>query len=261
MWASGSGRRGHRRSEADRFRKPPCDLIGETASGVPGYLIAEKTTERADLAIAFCARSDAVFFPSKFPWAKYCHGFGRVITGPELSSLSFVVSDRLNHIDRLYRQEQRRLLRVAQQRVGHAAAPDVVQDVFMAMWARAKDAIELTPAYLARATQFTAISLFRAEKRRAATLKTIVEEQYCAPVILPDQIVAARQDLRRLQEVIESLPSRTKQVFLLRRMHDCTYQEIALGLGISYSTVEREMGRALLACKALEAGAGDGSSA
>ncbi|MBB4955937.1 RNA polymerase sigma-70 factor (ECF subfamily) [Agrobacterium vitis] len=171
------------------------------------------------------------------------------------------MSDRPHHIDRLYRQEQGRLLRVARQRVGHAAAPDVVQDVFMAMWARAKDAIELTPAYLVRATQFTAISLFRSEKRRAATLKTIVEEQYCAPVILPDQIVAARQDLRRLQEVIESLPSRTKQVFLLRRMHDCTYHEIALGLGISYSTVEREMGRALLACKALEAGDGDCGSA
>ncbi|MGU3577008.1 RNA polymerase sigma factor [Brucellaceae bacterium C25G] len=77
----------------------------------------------------------------------------------------------------------------------------------------------------------------------------MTEEQYFAPVILPDQIVSSREDLRRLEETISSLPMRTQKVFLLNRVHGCTYEEIAVGLNISYSTVEREIAKAIMACK------------
>ncbi len=110
----------------------------------------------------------------------------------------------------------------------------------------------LTPAYFSRATQFTSISYFRAERRRLLYLKAITEDQYAAPSIQPDQMFMARQDISRLQDIINALPERTKLVFILNRIHHCTYDEIAVGLEISCSTVEREMARALLACKALD---------
>ncbi len=134
-------------------------------------------------------------------------------------------------------------------KVGRANAADVVQDVFTAIWAKAKEQISFTPAYLTRATQYGAISQFRAEQRHERLLKGLTEEQYAPPLSLPDQIVAARQDLQRLQEALAALPERTRQVFFLNRMHGCTYDEIAIGLDISYSTVEREIARALFACK------------
>lgn len=143
--------------------------------------------------------------------------------------------------------------KLARQKVGHADAPDVVHDVFIAVWSKAKETVKLTPAYLAGATRFTAISHFRSEKRRATFLDAITEEQYCPPVNLPDQIVSARQELRLLQEALSALPKRTRQVFLLRRLHQCSYPEIAAAMCISVSTVEREMARALLTCKTIEA--------
>ncbi len=154
-----------------------------------------------------------------------------------------------SQIESLYVSERGRLERLATRRVGRANAADVVQDVFAAIWSRAKEQISFTPAYLTRATQYAAISQFRAEQRHERLLTGLTEEQYAAPQSLPDQIVAARQDLQRLQEALAALPERTRQVFLLNRVHGCTYDEIAIGLNVSYSTVEREIARALLACK------------
>ncbi|NPD16064.1 sigma-70 family RNA polymerase sigma factor [Xinfangfangia sp. D13-10-4-6] len=157
---------------------------------------------------------------------------------------------RAEQLERLYRSERERLSKIAHRRVGAAAAADVVQDLFAALWGRACEHVKFTPSYLARATRFTAISHFRAESRRAKTLSGLTEAQYAAPALSPEQILAARQELQRTEAAIQALPVRTRQVFLLNRLHGCTYDEIALGLEISVSTVEREMARAILACRA-----------
>ncbi|WP_160144698.1 RNA polymerase sigma factor [Pseudogemmobacter humi] len=153
-------------------------------------------------------------------------------------------------LEQLYRTERDRLTRIAHRRVGAAGASDVVQDVFAALWGRACEHAKLTPSYLARATRFTAISHFRSDSRRTRALNSITEEQYATQSPQPEQILAGRQELERIGAAIQSLPARCRQVFLLNRMHGCTYEEIALGLQISVSTVEREMARAILACKA-----------
>ncbi|MEI5678222.1 sigma-70 family RNA polymerase sigma factor [Mesorhizobium sp. CGMCC 1.15528] len=155
-------------------------------------------------------------------------------------------------IEHLYISERSRLERVALRRVGEAHAADIVQDVFAALWSRAVEHITLTPAYLSRATKYGAISHFRAEQRKRKFFGAITEEQYSVPVATPDQIVSARQDLQRLAETIHTLPARTRQIFILNRLHNCTYDEIAESLGLSYSTVEREIARAIVACKACQ---------
>ncbi|GGF54085.1 DNA-directed RNA polymerase sigma-70 factor [Azorhizobium oxalatiphilum] len=157
---------------------------------------------------------------------------------------------RLEDFERLYSAEQRRLERLAARRVGPAHAADVVQEVFAALWARTRGESSYSAAYLSGATKFAAISLHRAELRRSRLLETLTEEQYAAPIAPPDQVVAARQDLGRLLETLAALPARTRQVFLLNRMHQCTYDEIAEALGISYATVERDIARTLLALRA-----------
>lgn len=159
------------------------------------------------------------------------------------------MSTSLDDVERLYVSEHRRLERIAARKVGPANAADVVQDVFAALWSRAREHIAFTPSYLSRATQYAAISQFRAERRRDDFFRTITDEQYAPPVALPNQVVAARQDLRKLDETIAALPERTRQVFLLNRLHHCSYDEIAVGLGLSYSTVEREIAKAILACR------------
>lgn len=156
---------------------------------------------------------------------------------------------KAEQLELLYRNEYRRLERIAMRQVSPFSAADVVQDVFTAIWSKAKTHVTLSPAYLSQATKFAAISRFRSENRRQKFLDGLTEEQYTPPVIQPDQIVAAREDFKRLEMAIASLPLRTRQIFLLNRIRGCTYDEIAVGLEISYSTVEREMAKAIMACK------------
>jgi RNA polymerase sigma-70 factor (ECF subfamily) len=183
-----------------------------------------------------------------------CSDAAMAISGVNYSSLTTCtrphpVTMKRSEIEALYVSERVRLEKLAGRRIGRANAADVVQDVFTILWTRAREQVSLTPSYLSRATQFTAISHFRAEQRRQRLINGLTEEQYAQPVLPPDQIVAARQELERLQLAIADLPERTRQVFLLNRVHACTYDEIAVALDISYSTVEREIAKAILACR------------
>ncbi|WP_158279319.1 RNA polymerase sigma factor [Azospirillum humicireducens] len=154
--------------------------------------------------------------------------------------------------EEIYAAERGSLERLATRNVGPSDAPDVVHNVFAAIWERAKDHLVLTPGYFVRATQLMAIGHFRADRRRARLSHAIVEEQYAPPAPQPDRIAAARQDLRQLQAALDGLPQRTRMAFLLNRLHQCTYEEIAVALAVSYSTVERDIARALMACKATD---------
>ncbi|WP_119944396.1 sigma-70 family RNA polymerase sigma factor [Neorhizobium sp. NCHU2750] len=161
------------------------------------------------------------------------------------------LATRHEEIESLYIAERSRLERLAGRKVGHANAADVVQDVFTSIWSKAREHVILTPAYLVRATGYAAISQFRTDRRHERILADLTEEQYSPPVIMPDQIVSARQELQRLQDAIDGLPERTRKIFLLNRVHNCSYDEIAFALDLSYSTVEREIAKAILACKAV----------
>lgn len=154
-----------------------------------------------------------------------------------------------DEIGALYASQQRRLERIARSKVGSANAADIVQDVFAAIWSRAKEQFVPSPSYLSQAIRYAAISHFRAEQRRVRLLGSITEDQYMPPVIQPDQIVTARESLSRIEAAITALPDRTRQVFLLNRFHSCTYDEIAAALELSYSTVERDIAKAILACR------------
>jgi RNA polymerase sigma-70 factor (ECF subfamily) len=90
------------------------------------------------------------------------------------------MSSSLDDVGTLYAREHRRLERRAARRVGVANAADVVQDVFVAFWSRARDHIGCQASYLSRAIDYAAISHQRAERRRASLPLRITEEQYAA---------------------------------------------------------------------------------
>ncbi|MFC7067897.1 RNA polymerase sigma factor [Brucella rhizosphaerae] len=125
---------------------------------------------------------------------------------------------KAEQLETLYRSERVRLERIATRKVSSFSAADVVQDVFAVIWAKAKAHVSLSPSYLSKATKYAAISHYRSERRRQVLLDGLTEELYAPPVILPDQIVSAREDLKRLEDTIVDLPVRTRQIFLLNRM-------------------------------------------
>jgi RNA polymerase sigma-70 factor (ECF subfamily) len=60
--------------------------------------------------------------------------------------------------------------------------------------------------------------------------------------------LTARQDLLLLYEVIEQLPPKCRQVFLLSRVRRMTYGQIARHCGISKKMVEKHVSHALAVC-------------
>lgn len=159
------------------------------------------------------------------------------------------VTSRSDEIARLYHSEHRRLERMVRRKVGPTQAADVVQDVFTRIWEKAREHVVLTPSYLSRCANNSAIDQLRAEKRHHSLAEKITADQYAAPVATPLQIVEAKDGIRLLDATIRLLPERTRHIFLLNRVYGCTYQEIAATMGLSYIMVEREMAKALVACR------------
>lgn len=63
----------------------------------------------------------------------------------------------------------------------------------------------------------------------------------------PEAITTARDELRQLQKAIDALPPQARRVFLLRRVHELSPQEIAADMKLSVSTVEKHLAKAMLA--------------
>lgn len=55
----------------------------------------------------------------------------------------------------------------------------------------------------------------------------------------------ARDELRRLTAIVDTLPPQCRRVFLLRRVHDRSMTEIAEELNLSVSTVEKHLAKAI----------------
>ncbi len=62
-------------------------------------------------------------------------------------------------------------------------------------------------------------------------------------------IVNKRQELELLTLAIQSLPTRARRIMTLRTAYGFTPPQIAESLGISLSTVEKEMAKSIRACK------------
>jgi RNA polymerase sigma factor (sigma-70 family) len=61
----------------------------------------------------------------------------------------------------------------------------------------------------------------------------------------PERIVAGREELRRIEQIIEALPHRCREIFRLRRIQGISQKEIARRLNVTENVVEMQMRRAL----------------
>ena len=123
-------------------------------------------------------------------------------------------------------------------------AEEATQEVFVALW-RGRErlpAAEALPGYLHRAIRNRALNQLRGRRGDRVDADGLMAA--AVPPDGPARLEAA--DLqRRLLIALESLPPRTREVFLLSREQQLTYAAIADTLEISVKTVETLMGRAL----------------
>ncbi len=63
---------------------------------------------------------------------------------------------------------------------------------------------------------------------------------------LQDEVLAARARLARVKVGLDQLSPRTREIFLMHRLQDLKYREIADRLEISQSAVEKHIAKAIL---------------
>jgi RNA polymerase sigma-70 factor (family 1) len=122
------------------------------------------------------------------------------------------------------------------------ACEDIVQDVFMRIWKDRPDLIgtEGIRYYLFTAVRNNCITKLRREKKAA-----VVDWKDEAVDYIPDKENGPTDYMALVQTAIEGLPPRCREVFLLSRISNMTYKEIAASLDISVKTVENQLSKAL----------------
>jgi RNA polymerase sigma-70 factor (ECF subfamily) len=85
-----------------------------------------------------------------------------------------------------------------------------------------------------------------ARREKIVSLALVADLDMIAVDHTAEARLQARDELRRLEAIIESLPIQCRRAFLLRRVHDKSVQEIADEMGLSVFTVDKHIGRAAL---------------
>jgi RNA polymerase sigma-70 factor (ECF subfamily) len=159
------------------------------------------------------------------------------------------MSARTFELAGLYAAERKRLHRLIHRIVGNwAVAEDVAQDAFVKLSDRAFGPND--HGLLFRTAQNLALDHLRAQRVREAHARKALPDQHIEDRPLPDHALDARRRLHALLSALEALPPRTQRIFLLNRIDGLSQPQIAKSLGVSVSTVEKEIIRALAFCRA-----------
>ncbi|MHC8304306.1 RNA polymerase sigma factor [Pseudomonas sp. PB3P13] len=154
------------------------------------------------------------------------------------------------HFLQVFLSQRSQMEALVNRRVGcRATAADLVQDLFLRFWRRPLVQVEELGTYLLRCAGNIAIDHLRSEGARVRVNEGWLPEQPDNHSE-PQAALEAGNDLRHVEAALRALPERTRQIFLLNRIHGRKYAEIAKAMGLSQSAVEKHMMRALEACKA-----------
>lgn len=154
--------------------------------------------------------------------------------------------------ERVYRSYVVALCRLADSYVrSRDTAEDIVQDLFTWLWAnrhgfRPEHGLH---AYLFGAVRNRALNALRNE----ATASRVSATQLSSAAGISgaaDAELMASDLATAIQAVVEDMPPRCREVFVLLRTQALTYAEVAVILGISPKTVEVHMSRALAILRA-----------
>jgi RNA polymerase sigma-70 factor (ECF subfamily) len=149
-----------------------------------------------------------------------------------------------------YRSERTKLLRYLQRSVGHDVAADLVQDVFVrAARCWRPDEIDCPAAYLRRIGRNLLIDRARKARSMPMTFSPFDEERDL--IAQPEQSwgIEVGDVMVACQRAILAMSPKTRRVFLMSRVQEASYREIAGQLGIGVAGVEYHMMRALSLCR------------
>ncbi|MBO9537583.1 RNA polymerase sigma factor [Herbaspirillum sp.] len=163
---------------------------------------------------------------------------------PRDSSSPSLISALVHHYDELVDHLRRRF-------GDRGFAHDVMQDVCVQLLEQPPKAAIHTPfAFLRRVSTHLAIDRYRVEAGRRAWVEPMAElPEHDAGSATQEDLVAAHQDLDALVDVIENLPPRCREVFVMHKIHQIPQAEVAQRLNISRQMVEKHLKAGMAACR------------
>lgn len=122
-------------------------------------------------------------------------------------------------------------------------ADDIVQDVFIKCWeVRDKVKIETVKSLLYKIAENLCKNHFKHQKVRYNFVAKFEDK---SKPETPDFIMEKEEFDRKIQSVLAQMPEKCRLVFLMSRMEDLTYSEIAERLNLSVKAIEKRMHEAL----------------
>ena len=125
-------------------------------------------------------------------------------------------------------------------------AEEVVQDLFYNYW-KNKDRININTSlksYLYQATKNRCLKVIEHNSVRERYVQEI-QAQQVEHSFEADQTVETEELTQIIDNTLDQLPERCRQIFIMSRFEGMKYHEIAEKLSVSIKTVEANMGKAL----------------
>ncbi len=157
-------------------------------------------------------------------------------------------SKSVNFLQSIFQEHNSGLLRFLTAKLADPhEAEDIAQDAYHNLLrAKAPEQLENARAYLYKTAANLALNRMRKQRRQQhCEWRLSGEANGRGDAVSPEQAVCAQYELDAVLAAVNQLPESVRRAFLLSRAEGKSYREISTELGVSVSTVEKYLIRAL----------------
>ena len=173
--------------------------------------------------------------------------------GPDPDLFHLVKQNDIKAFEELYKRYWPTLVNTAYKKLNsREKAEDIVQNIFIDIYQR-RSTIELTTslkAYLSQALKFKVLNEYRSAIVSNRHSKHLFFSTVCKNDLA--EALDAKDLEYKINTVLNQLPKKCKQVFLLSRKENLSNRDISENLCISVSTVEKHISKALKTLRSAE---------
>ncbi|HEX4195867.1 MAG TPA: RNA polymerase sigma factor [Caulobacteraceae bacterium] len=155
-------------------------------------------------------------------------------------------------VEALYRRETAALRAFVMRFMRSAGdAEDIVQDAFVRCWpALADGGIDSPRAFLFRTARNLALNHIRNQRFRNSDIaRASIDDAFRRPVVTAEEQFIASEEEAGCQKLLDELPTRCRQAFVLRVVEELSYKEMSEHMNLSVSTIEKHIGKGKQICR------------